>query len=164
MSDLDRILVTGGTGTLGRVVVRDLLAQSVPVRVLSRQPKPNDARAAWVVGDLRTGDGIDEAVTGIDTIIHCASGRGDVEAARQLLHAAEKATCSHVVFISIVGVDRIPLGYYKSKHQVERLIESSGIPFTIVRTTQFQISLRVSSPRCPGSRSCSYQHTSTSNR
>jgi uncharacterized protein YbjT (DUF2867 family) len=132
-----QILVTGGTGTLGRVIVRDLLANSESVRVLSRQSKPTDVATEWAVGDLRSGDGIDEAVQGIDTIIHCASRRGDVESARHLLAAAKKANCTHLVFISIVGVDRIPLGYYKSKLEVERLIEASAIPFTILRTTQF---------------------------
>jgi uncharacterized protein YbjT (DUF2867 family) len=134
---MGQILVTGGTGTLGRVIVRDLLASSSSVRVLSRQAGPADAVVSWAVGDLRTGVGIDDAVAGIDTIIHCASRRGDVESAKHLLNAAKKASCSHVVFISIVGVDRIPLGYYKSKFAVEHLIEASGLPFTILRTTQF---------------------------
>ena len=134
---MEQILVTGGTGTLGRVIVRDLLANDASVRVLSRQATPAGAEAQWAVGDLRTGDGIDDAVAGVDTIIHCASRRGDVESARHLLDAAKRANCSHLVFISIVGVDRIPLGYYKGKLDVERLVETSGIPFTIVRTTQF---------------------------
>jgi uncharacterized protein YbjT (DUF2867 family) len=135
--DMGQILVTGGTGTLGRVIVRNLLATSASVRVLSRQSKPADAESSWAVGDLRSGDGIDEAVIGIDTIIHCASRRGDVDSAQHLLDAATEAKCSHIVFISIVGVDRIPLGYYRSKFEVEQLIEKSGIPFTILRTTQF---------------------------
>jgi uncharacterized protein YbjT (DUF2867 family) len=134
---MGEILVTGGTGTLGRVIVRDLLAKSASVRVLSRQARPIDVQASWAVGDLRSDVGFDEAVAGIDTIIHCASRKGDVDSARHLLDAAKKATCSHVVFISIVGVDRIPISYYRSKFEVERLIESSGIPFTILRTTQF---------------------------
>ncbi|MGB8196053.1 MAG: NAD(P)H-binding protein [Acidimicrobiales bacterium] len=134
---MEQILVTGGTGTLGRVIVRDLLAHHASVRVLSRQAKPVGAEAEWAVGDLRSGVGIDDAVMGIDTIIHCASRRGDVASAQHLLDAAKKANCSHIVFISIVGVDRIPLRYYKGKLEVERLIEASGVPYTVVRATQF---------------------------
>jgi uncharacterized protein YbjT (DUF2867 family) len=135
---MDRILVTGGTGTLGRVIVEDLIAESALVRVLSRRAAPTNVQGAtWAVGDLRRGDGIDAALKGIDTIIHCASKRGDVESATNLLATARKATCTHVVFISIVGVDQIPLGYYRSKLEVENLIEKSGLPFTILRTTQF---------------------------
>src|ERR1039458_8326340 len=111
-----QFLVTGGTGTLGRVVVEDLISKSESVRVLSRRAAPSSATApSWAVGDLRSGDSIDEAVAGIDTIIHCASRHGDVDSARKLLEAARKADCSHEVFISIVGVDKVPLGYYRSK-------------------------------------------------
>jgi uncharacterized protein YbjT (DUF2867 family) len=135
---MSQILVTGGTGTLGRVIVQDLVAGSASVRVLSRRAAPANLNgASWAVGDVRSGDGIDTAVAGIDTIIHCASKRGDVESARNLLDAAAKAGCSHFVFISIVGVDRVPLGYYRSKLRVEQLVEDSGLPSTILRTTQF---------------------------
>jgi uncharacterized protein YbjT (DUF2867 family) len=134
---MGQILVTGGTGTLGRVIVDRLVAACVPVRVLSRRPATIVDGVSWAIGDLRSGDGIDAALEGIDTIIHCASKRGDVEAARSLVASAHKAACSHVVFISIVGVDRVPLGYYRSKLSVEHLIEDSGLPFTILRTTQF---------------------------
>jgi uncharacterized protein YbjT (DUF2867 family) len=135
---VSEILVTGGTGTLGRVIVGDLLAASKSVTVLSRRPAPSTASATrWAVGDLRSGDGIDAAVAGIETIIHCASQRGDVGSATRLLDAARRAGCSHLVYISIVGVDQVPIGYYRSKLEVERLIEVSGVPFTILRTTQF---------------------------
>jgi uncharacterized protein YbjT (DUF2867 family) len=136
--DVSAILVTGGTGTLGRVVVDDLLAESQSVTVLSRRPAPATASATrWAVGDLRSGDGIDAAVAGNETIIHCASQRGDVGSARRLVEAARRAGCSHLVYISIVGVDEVPIGYYRSKLEVEHLIEGSGLPFTILRTTQF---------------------------
>jgi len=123
------ILVTGGTGTLGRAVVERLLAAGREVRVLSRRPAPATGAApyTWMTGDLRTGG-----------IIHCASGpRGDVQAARRLIEAAHRAGAPHLIYISIVGVDRVPLGYYRAKLDVERLIESSGLPWTILRATQF---------------------------
>ncbi len=132
------ILVTGGTGTLGRVVVNDLRARGREVRVLSRRPSTGGSMAPdWAVGDLRTGEGIGVAVAGVDIVIHCASHRGDVGAARNLIDAARQAGGPHVVYISIVGVDQVPLGYYRSKLEVERLLENSDLPWTILRTTQF---------------------------
>jgi uncharacterized protein YbjT (DUF2867 family) len=141
------ILVTGGTGTLGRLVVQRLAAQGdAQVRVLSRRPAPDGpGPAAWATGDLRAGRGIDAAVAGTGVIVHCATGlsRGDVDAARHLIDAALRAGRPHLVYISIVGVDRIPIGYYKAKLEVERLAEESGLPWTVLRATQFhQLILR----------------------
>ncbi|MFD5424316.1 SDR family oxidoreductase [Streptomyces sp. NPDC127084] len=127
------ILVTGGTGTLGRLVTERLRAAGHDVRVLSRRSQP------YAV-DLREGTGpLAEAVTGVDTIVHCASSPrgGDERAARHLIDAAHRAGVRHLVYISIVGVDRVPLGYYRTKLAVEKLIEESGIGWTVLRTTQF---------------------------
>lgn len=134
-----KTLVTGATGTLGRQLVPRLVAADRGVRALSRRAPSSDGdRVEWVVGDLRAGTGLERAVAGVDAIVHCATAqRGDVAAARQLLGAAAQAGSPHLVYISIVGVDRVPLGYYKSKLTVERLVADSGLPFTILRATQF---------------------------
>ncbi|MFI9775524.1 SDR family oxidoreductase [Streptomyces sp. NPDC051956] len=127
------ILVTGGTGTLGRLVAERLRTGGHEVRVLSRH-----ARRYAV--DLREGGpGLDEAVADVDAIVHCASTPrgGDEKAAGHLIEAARRAGVPHLLYISIVGVDRVPLGYYKSKHAVEKLIEESGLGWTVLRTTQF---------------------------
>jgi uncharacterized protein YbjT (DUF2867 family) len=131
------ILVTGGTGTLGREVVPRLLAAGQDVRVLSRRARP-PADHAWVTGDLSSGQGLDEAVAAATAIVHCAtSGRGDGPATARLLDAAKRAGVPHFVYISIVGIDAIPLFYYKAKLEAERLTEESGVPWTILRATQF---------------------------
>ncbi|WP_031174447.1 SDR family oxidoreductase [Streptomyces durhamensis] len=127
------ILVTGGTGTLGRCVTARLRADGHEVRVLSRHARP------YAV-DLRLGgSGLDAALAGVETVVHCASSPrgGDEEAAEQLIAAARRAGVGHLVYISIVGVDRVPLGYYKSKLAVERQIETSGLGWTVLRATQF---------------------------
>ncbi|QIJ61571.1 NAD(P)H-binding protein [Streptomyces sp. JB150] len=126
------ILVTGGTGTLGRLVTERLRADGHDTRVLSRHAQP------YAV-DLRTGGGLDAAVADVDTVVHCASSPrgGDEQAARHLVDAARRAGVRHLVYISIVGVDRVPLGYYRTKLAVERLIEESGLGWTVLRTTQF---------------------------
>ncbi|RLV65332.1 dTDP-4-dehydrorhamnose reductase [Streptomyces sp. CBMAI 2042] len=126
------ILVTGATGTLGRQVAERLRAEGADVRGLSR-------RSPSYAVDLRDGKGLDAAVGGVDTIVHCASSPrgGDDRAAGFLIEAARRAGVPHLVYISIVGVDRVPLRYYAAKRRVERMIEDSGVGATIQRTTQF---------------------------
>lgn len=123
------ILVTGGTGTLGRPTVDLLRAAGHDVRVLSRSTG----------GDLSTGAGLAEALDGVDTVLHLATSasRRDVAQAGRLVDAATGAGVEHVVFISIVGVDVVPYSYYRAKLESERVIEASGIPYTILRATQF---------------------------
>ncbi|WP_175409464.1 SDR family oxidoreductase [Streptomyces sp. TRM64462] len=126
------ILVTGGTGTLGRPLTERLRADGHEVRVLSRHSAPHAV-------DLRDGAGLDAALSGVDTVVHCATTPkgGDERAACHLIAAAQRAGVGHLVYISIVGVDRVPLGYYKTKLAVERLIGGSGLGWTVLRTTQF---------------------------
>ncbi|MEU5534855.1 NAD(P)H-binding protein [Streptomyces sp. NPDC020362] len=127
------ILVTGGTGTLGRLVTERLRADGHEVRVLSRHAQP------YAV-DLREGGaGLDAALAGVATVVHCASSPrgGDEQAADHLIAAAQRAGVGHLAYISIVGVDRVPFGYYRSKLAVERRIEESGLGWTVLRATQF---------------------------
>ena len=126
------ILVTGGTGRLGRHVVPALRDRGHAPRVLSRRPGEGH-----VVGDLDTGAGIAAAVAGVDTVVHLAStARNDARQTRVLLDALEGSR-AHLLYVSIVGVDRVPLGYYRSKLAAERAIAASGVPHTIIRVTQF---------------------------
>ena len=133
-----RILVTGGTGQLGRVVVERLRAAGEDVRVLSRRSAPG-----VVPGDLRTGRGIDCALAGVDVVVHCATDfRHETALAKTLIEAARWAGGPHLVYVSIVGVDRVPLGYYRSKLETEELVAASGLPYTIQRATQFHALIR----------------------
>jgi len=130
---MSTILVTGGTSGPGRPAVERLRAAGHDVRVLSRTPG-----AGHVVGDLATGAGLPEAVAGADTVVHLATNRRkDLPDTERLLAAASAAGVGHLVFLSIVGVDRIPYGYYVDKVANEQAIAASGIPFTILRATQF---------------------------
>ena len=131
------ILITGGTGTLGRLVVTRLVADH-PLRVLSRGRKAPIAGVEHVAADLITGQGITDALAGVRTVIHLAGGpNGDDVAARHLLKAASAADVEHVVAISIVGADRMPLGYFKAKHELERTLATAGVPWSVVRSAQF---------------------------
>jgi uncharacterized protein YbjT (DUF2867 family) len=141
------ILVTGGTGTLGRLVVQRLLDAGRNVRVLSRRSHKAEAGIEFMTGDLATGEGIEPAVDGVETIVHLAgSAKGDEDKARNLVQAASRAGAPHLVYISVVGADRIPVvsgvdrnmfGYFASKRAAEKVIEDSGLPFTTLRATQF---------------------------
>jgi uncharacterized protein YbjT (DUF2867 family) len=96
----------------------------------------------WAQADLGSGDGLREAVAGIDAILHAASDPRnadvvDVGGTRRLLEAARTAGVAHLIYISIVGIDDIPLGYYQRKVIVEGIIRSSAVPHSIVRATQF---------------------------
>jgi uncharacterized protein YbjT (DUF2867 family) len=141
------ILVTGGRGTLGRQVVDRLLAAGTTVRILSRRRGPAVPGIDVALGDLSTGEGIAGAVEGVHTIVHCAGGqKGDDEKARNLVEAASRAGVKHIVYITVVGDERVPaakgpdrlmFGYFDSKLGAERVVAGSGVPWTTLHATQF---------------------------
>ncbi|MAT17446.1 MAG: hypothetical protein CMF56_02620 [Leifsonia sp.] len=126
-------LVTGGTGGLGRPTVEALRSRGHEVDILSRHPG-----AMRVTGDLDRDSGLEAAVASAATIVHLATNRRrDCHGTENLLRAAANAGVEHVVYVSIVGVEDIPYFYYRDKVRCEAVIEGSGIPFTILRATQF---------------------------
>ncbi len=141
------ILVTGGTGTLGRLVVPRLRDAGHDVRVLSRARPEHADGVEFMTGDLATGEGVAAAVTGVETVLHLAgTARGDEAKMRHLTRAAARAGTRHIVFISVVGADRVPIvsgidramfGYLGEKAAAERILASSGVPWTTLRATQF---------------------------
>jgi uncharacterized protein YbjT (DUF2867 family) len=145
------ILVTGGTGTLGGQVVPRLLESGHPVRVLSRGGHDHAEGTELVAGDLATGHGVQAAVDGTEVVLHLAgTAKGDEVKAGHLVRAASRAGVRHLVFISVVGADRIPVtsavdramfGYFAAKRAAEQVIAGSGLPWTTLRATQFQESV-----------------------
>ncbi len=107
-----KILVTGASGVLGREVLIAAQSTGIAVRATSRRPAAgHTGREEWMPADLATGQGIDEAVRGCDAIVHAASDPRhadavDVNGTRRLTEAAGRASVRHLVFVSIVGVDR----------------------------------------------------------
>lgn len=131
-----RVAVAGGTGLVGAHVVEALARAGHTPVVL--------ARARGV--DLLTGRGLDEAMTGVRAVIDVSntvttSRRRSVRffdtATTTLLEAARRARVEHHVVLSIVGVDRVKLGYYDGKLRQEQLVLASGVPSTVLRATQF---------------------------
>jgi uncharacterized protein YbjT (DUF2867 family) len=131
-----RIAIVGGTGTLGRNVVAELAERGHEVRVLSRG---GEYRV-----DLTTGEGLTSALQGCDAVVD-ASNATSAKRARQvlvggtqrLLTAEREAAVGHHVCVSIVGCDRVPMGYYKVKVDQEQLVEDGQVPWSIVQATQF---------------------------
>jgi uncharacterized protein YbjT (DUF2867 family) len=142
-----KALVTGGTGTLGRLVVPRLQDAGCEVRVLSRRRRESSGEVEFVTGDLASGQGVQAAAKGAEIVVHCAGSRkGDEDKARHLIQAALRAGTRHLVYISVVGADRIPMtsgidramfGYFGSKLAAERIVADSGLPWTTLRATQF---------------------------
>src|SRR4029450_6799503 len=104
------ILVTGGTGTLGRQVVPRLRDAGHEGRVLSRGNRPGATDViARGAGALAPGDGVEAAVDGTEVILPLAgTTRGDEVKAANLVRAASRAGARHLVFISVGGADRLP--------------------------------------------------------
>jgi uncharacterized protein YbjT (DUF2867 family) len=138
---MTRVLVTGGTGVLGREVVSRLLDKGYTVRILSRSPRRGTTNVEWAQAQLLTGEGLSEALQGVDVVVHAATdtrlGKTDVEMTRRLLDKAKAVGVEYFLFISIVGTDKTSFSYHKVKVACETLARDSGIPSASLRFTQF---------------------------
>jgi len=149
------ILVTGGTGHLGRDLVRGLVAERRNVRLLATRPG-TATDVQWAKGDLATGDGIREAMEGVDSVINAATlspiaRRGgvrfadffgtpssvDVDGTRRLLEASTRVGVQHFLHVSIVGLEGSPLPYAKVKLAGELLVRQSSLPWSVVRAAPY---------------------------
>ena len=138
------VLLFGGTGHLGRDLTHAALSEGISLRVVSRHSRPPNAPEAlgWSVADLATGEGVSESLEGEHTVIFAAGNPKnhaavEVEGMRRLMSSAIDREVAHIIFVSIVGVDRLPVPYYRTKVAAERIIAGAGIPYTILRATQF---------------------------
>lgn len=132
-----KIVIVGGTGLIGSQVTNNLRARG------------HDARAASPDTGVNTisGDGLDAALEGAQVVVDLANSPSFEDAAvleffqtsgHNLLTAEAKAGTGHHVALTILGADRVPdSGYMRAKVAQEQLIEKAGVPYTIVRSTQF---------------------------
>jgi len=131
-----RIAIVGGTGTLGRRVAEELRSRGHDARVISR-------KAPQYRVDLTTGEGLDAALAGCDAVVDASNDSSSraaqtlVEGSRRLLAAEAAAGVRHHVCVSVVGCERVPLGYFRVKAEQERAAERGAVPWSIVRATQF---------------------------
>ncbi len=136
----ETILVTGGTGTLGRQLVPLLRQAGREVRVLARHTRPNTDGVQYVAADLLAHDdaGLDAAMDGVAVVVHLAGGpKGDDVSTTHLVRAAARARVRHLVFVSVIGADVVPVGYFRRKLAAEQIVAESGVPFTLLRAAQF---------------------------
>lgn len=151
-----KVLVTGGTGHLGQAIVPGLQREDHQVKILARSPR-RDRAIEWIRGDLATGDGLPEAVAGVDAVIHAATNspaarRGafklgdfvrspadvDVKGTSALLAAADRAGVKQFVHVSIVGLEDLKLmPYSRRKLEAEQVVKRARVPWSIVRATGF---------------------------
>jgi uncharacterized protein YbjT (DUF2867 family) len=132
-----KIVVIGGTGLVGSKTIANLRKGGHEVIAGSPQSGINSI----------TGEGLEQAMAGTQVVIDLANSPSFEDKAvleffetsgRNLLTAEMAAGVRHHVALSIVGTDRTPEnGYFRAKVAQEKLIESSGIPYTIIRSTQF---------------------------
>ncbi|WP_329395485.1 SDR family oxidoreductase [Streptomyces melanogenes] len=131
-----KITVIGGTGLIGSQLVSRLRGAGHEV-----------VAASLSTGvDLLTGEGLDRALAGADTVVNVTNSPTFDEASPDffrttmghLLAAGERAGVRHQVILSIVGVDRVPqLDYYRAKTLQEELLRQGSTAYSIVRATQF---------------------------
>jgi uncharacterized protein YbjT (DUF2867 family) len=131
-----KIAVAGGTGVAGRWTVDALRAGGHETIVIARSTG----------ADLVTGDGVTAALTGVDAVIDTTNlgstgRRASIEffeaTARTLMRTAVTAGVRHIVTLSIIGIDRVPFGYYQGKLRQEQVLQDSPVPVSIVRAAQF---------------------------
>jgi uncharacterized protein YbjT (DUF2867 family) len=132
-----KIVVIGGTGLIGSQVVERLRQRGHDVLAASPSSGVNTL----------TGEGLDEAMAGTAVVIDLANSPSFEDqavleffqtAGRNLFAAEQKAGVKHHVALSVVGAERLPdSGYLRAKVAQEQIIRASGVPFTIVRSTQF---------------------------
>lgn len=133
------ILVTGATGTLGKELCKALAENNILFKGTSRNPKGDDQ----IKVNLDTGDGLDEALKDCNTVIHLASNSSNRNAApdsvttNTLIKLCKDVNLKHFIYVSIVGIDKMETPYYKEKLKSEDIVKLSGLPYTILRTTQF---------------------------
>lgn len=132
-----KILVIGGSGLIGSKVVTRLRA--LGHEAISASPSSGV--------NTMTGEGLDAAVAGVDTVLDLSNSPSFADkdvldffetTGRNIAAAEVKAGVKHHVALSVVGTDRLPdSGYLRAKVAQETLIRESGVPYTIVRSTQF---------------------------
>ena len=127
---------------LGRELVPRLVDAGHRVRVLSRHAANVCEGAEAVAGDVRSSDGVRKATEGVDTVVFAATNprrsvrKTEVGGTRNVLDAIAGSD-AHLIYVSIVGVDRNRFPYYKAKWEAEQVLTSSSARWTIQRATQF---------------------------
>src|SRR5688572_224578 len=132
-----KIVVIGGSGLIGKKVVKNLREQGQEVVAASPSSGVNTV----------TGEGLDDALSGAQVVVDVANAPSWEDqavleffqtAGRNILAAEKAAGVKHHIAVSVVGTERLlASGYFRAKMAQEELIKASKIPYTIIRATQF---------------------------
>jgi NADH dehydrogenase len=139
------ILLTGGSGTIGRALLRRLVASRTPVRCLVRDPKglgPDRVRVQIALGDLAEPASFRNALRGVDTVVHLAAAirdqpKASIEelnamATLRLARAAERSGAKRFIFMSAMGASlQSPTRFFRSKALARRAVESVDLQTTV---------------------------------
>jgi uncharacterized protein YbjT (DUF2867 family) len=139
---MNNILITGGTGTLGQAIIKQLAGKAAITVISTRDYADLLEPVNIIKADLTDANSLFSIGGTADIIIHCASNplnavAVDIQGTKNLLTSIDRSKLKHFIYISIAGVDKSQFPYYVVKRQVEQLVEDARIPHTILRATQF---------------------------
>lgn len=139
---MKKIFLTGSTGLLGKMFLEEASNEEFEI-VLGKRTLYNSVQLLEQQYYDLEDSALDLNLDGIDIVVHLASNTKDLSAnsdiigIQKLLKFINQYKVKHLVFISIVGVDKMPVKYFKTKHKVEKLIQENCKAYTILRSTQF---------------------------
>lgn len=140
------LALTGATGFVGSTVLDQAVAGGHHVRALVRRPQPSRVGVDWITGALDNAPALDRLIADADAVVHVAGVvnapdragfiAGNIEGTREVIGAAERAGVRRFIHVSSLSAREPELSTYGwSKHESERLVEASGLDWTIVRPT-----------------------------
>lgn len=139
---MKKIFLTGGTGLLGKAFVQNYPVDLFGLTLGTRTKGADFAQYGWQYFDLDTTNSQLD-LSGFDIVLHLASNTknlnadSDIKGIQQLLTCAKKDQVQHFIYMSIVGVDQVPVKYFRTKRKTEQLLMESGLGYSIIRSTQF---------------------------
>lgn len=139
---MKKIFLTGGTGLLGRKFLEEIPEEEFEIVLGKRIVDVSKDHLEQVYFDMEDKD-LKLNLKDIDIVVHLASNTSDLSATsdilgiQKLLEFVEQYKVEHLVFISIVGVGKVPIKYFKTKYEVEQLIQKKCTKYSILRSTQF---------------------------
>lgn len=139
---MKKIFLTGSTGLLGRKFLNEINKKEYEIILGKRSLDESNAEFKQTYFNLED-DESELNLKNIDIVVHLASdtlnlsSESDIKGIEKILKSFNLYRVKHLVFISIVGVDKIPLKYFKTKHKIEELIQNNCKSYSILRSTQF---------------------------
>lgn len=139
---MKKIFLTGGTGLLGKAFLKEISKEVFEIILGKRTIDSSENKYKQQYFNLEDND-LELNLKDIDIVVHLASNtrdlssNADILGTKKLLHFIKKYKVKHLIYISIIGVDKVPIKYFRTKHKMEKLIQEKCQQYTILRSTQF---------------------------